>query len=569
VAVGSALVLLALGVGLARRTVALTSEEWAVAVFLGWGVVSAVFVGMSPLASRLALTNWLVALIVWVVSRRARPPARRMAASVLLAAAILLVAGIFLEVVGRGAIRVGGLLENPNIAAALVVVAVPLAMELRGESGRGWCEICAALLVLGVILTGSRAGLLAVLAGGAVVLPAGRLRRAGLAFGGLAAGAVVLWRFVSQPDVLAWFRPTIWLAVLRLWWSRPLTGVGPGGLVDAAGPVRVLHDDHLGQRQFLIAYAESSPLSVLVQTGLVGAAIAAAVLFLWFRRARVNGALAQPSLRAAVVSMAVMALFHDFVNLGVALWWWAAAVGLLESGHFHPRPGVSLPLGPRVLRGMVFAFLVLWGMVGPAWAKWLWWNEPRSPQMVNRVQAAEGWYAPPLEWRARQLLAENLWTWPMAAEAVARSQRAVAVHPGSSTLWMNLGHVHSRIIGEFGGWPDSIREARRAFARAAELEPHQPWPWMEAARLERVLGDLDRAAVFCRRAVAAEPHAVRAWLLLARIELDRANLESARGALQHAESSARLARRPGLKAYERELLAAPAWQFRELREALR
>lgn len=568
VAVGLALMLLALGLGLARRPLALTSEEWAAAAFLGWGIVAAAAVGMSPLASRLTLTNWLVAWLVWIISRRASFSARRMAAGVFLAAALLLVAGIVLETVGRGAIRVGGLLENPNIAAALIVAALPLAVMPPRDRGRWWYQLVAAVLVLGVILTGSRAGLLAVLAGGAVVLPAGRLRRAGLAAGGLTAGAVVLWRFVSQPDVLAWFRPSIWLAVLRLWWSRPLTGVGPGGLVDAAGPVRVLHHDHIGQRQFLIAYAESSPLGVLVQTGLVGAAIAAVVVCLWLRRTRFNGALAEPSLRAAAVSLAVIAAFHDVVNLGVVLWWWAAVVGLLESGHFRPRPGSSLPLSLRVVRGMVLAFVVLWGMVGPAWAKWLWWSEPRGPDLVDRIQAAEIWYSPPLEWRVGQLLREEQWTWPMAAEAVARSRRAVEVHPGASTLWMNLGHVHYRIVNEFGGWRDSIREARFAFARAAELEPHQPWPWMEAARLERLLGDLDQAAVLCRRAVAAEPHAVRAWLLLARIELDRGDMASAREALVQAVESARLARRPGLKTYERELLTAPPWQFHELSEAL-
>jgi tetratricopeptide (TPR) repeat protein len=133
---------------------------------------------------------------------------------------------------------------------------------------------------------------------------------------------------------------------------------------------------------------------------------------------------------------------------------------------------------------------------------------------------------------------------------------------------MSVGHVHYRVVSEFGGWPDSIREARRAFVRAAELEPYQPWPWLEGARLERVLGDLDRAASLCERAVEVEPHAVRAWLLLARIELDRGHLERARNALQQATQSARLARRPGLSRYERELLDAPAWQFRELRKAL-
>jgi hypothetical protein len=66
-----------------------------------------------------------------------------------------------------------------------------------------------------------------------------------------------------------------------------------------------------------------------------------------------------------------------------------------------------------------------------------------------------------------------------------------------------------------------------------------------------------------------EPNAVRAHLFLARIELDRANIEQARAALREARAAAALRMRPGLTAYERELLAAPAWQLRELEEALR
>ena len=55
----------------------------------------------------------------------------------------------------------------------------------------------------------------------------------------------------------------------------------------------------------------------------------------------------------------------------------------------------------------------------------------------------------------------------------------------------------------------------------------------------------------------------------ARLELDRGALEAAREAYEAAVESARLSARLDLNAYERELLGAPAWQFRELAEALR
>ena len=111
-------------------------------------------------------------------------------------------------------------------------------------------------LVVGVVLTGSRAGLLALLTAAAATLPRGRVRAAGVAIGAFGAAGVLFWRFVSQPDILAWFRPAIWNAVLRLWAAHPVFGVGPGGLVDAAGPVRLLHAD---QRRIVIAERGGAP----------------------------------------------------------------------------------------------------------------------------------------------------------------------------------------------------------------------------------------------------------------------------------------------------------------------
>ena len=61
---------------------------------------------------------------------------------------------------------------------------------------------------------------------------------------------------------------------------------------------------------------------------------------------------------------------------------------------------------------------------------------------------------------------------------------------------------------------------------------------------------------------------VRARLFLARLELDLGALEAAREAYDAALESANL-RRLDLNAYEREILGAPEWQFKELREALR
>ncbi len=214
--------------------------------------------------------------------------------------------------------------------------------------------------------------------------------------------------------------------MLRLWAAHPLLGVGPGGLVDAAGPVRLLHADHVGQHQFLISYAESSPLGLLVQTGVVGLVLAVTAAFLWLRRERGDGALSFRPFRSAVVAMAVMAAFHDFVTIEIVMWWWVLVLGLIEAVRrpadtdSHQAPGQDWT---RVVRGLVLAFIVLWGIVQPAWARWVWRTGTKDAALVERAMAAEPWFDEPLEWQVRTLLDEGAWTWPSAAEALAVEPR--------------------------------------------------------------------------------------------------------------------------------------------------
>jgi len=563
------LLAVSLGWSVAVRRGQLVSEEWVALGFVVWGVVSAALAAAAPLAAREAVTVWMVTWGLWIVARRARESNAQAGLLILTAAAVILAVGVMLEAVGLGGLRVGGLLENPNVTASLLVVLLPAVFVIEGR--QQWRFAAAAVLTLGIVLTGSRAGLLAMLAVVAVVLPRGRPKVVGLLTGGVGVMAVLVWRFVHQPDILAWFRPAIWSAVLRLWASHPLCGVGPGGLVDAAGPQRLFHADHVGQRQFLIAYAESSPLAVLVQTGLVGVLIAFVVLLIWWRRNYGNRRMSR-TLTATMAAMAVMCTFHDLLTMDVVLWWWALSIGLLEanSDPSTPTNGLSISSASgRTIVGITFSFVVLWGVVQPAWARWIWHSERPDHVTAARTLRAEPWFDAPLEWRARELLKQSHWNWETVAEAIAVSGEAVRIHPGAARLWSIRATVHARVVAEFGPWPDGVEGARESFARAVELEPHQPWSLLEWARLERNLGHTADAVNLVQRALDEEPHTVRARLFLARLELDRGEVEAARKAYDAAVESARLRTRLGLNAYERELLGAPAWQFRELEGALR
>lgn len=545
------------------------TEEWSVFGFIVWGVVAAVVAASAPLAAREAVAVWIVTWMLWLTARRAGEWSSRSGLIILAAAAVILALGVVLEAIGIGRMRVGGLLENSNVTASLLVVTLPVLMVIGGR--RPWKFAAGAVIALGLVLSGSRAGLLALLAAAAVILPRGRPRLLGLLTSGLGVAVVLIWRFANQPDILAWFRPAIWLAVLRLWAAHPMVGVGPGGLVDAAGVERLLHSDHIGQRQFLIAYAESSPLAVLVQTGLVGLVIISVAFVLWWRAVGHNGGLSRP-MGAVLATMAVMGAFHDLLTVDIVLWWWALTIGLLEARaapRAAPAESTEKVLGPGAIRGLILSFVVLWGVVQPAWGRWLWRSDGPEAAVVSRTTRAEPWFDAPLEWRSRDLLRQDPWTWETAAEAIAISGRAVRIHPGAARLWSVQGMVHARVVADFGPWTDGVDVARASFSRAVELEPHQPWAWLEWARLERNLGLTDNAVELVRKALDEEPHTVRARLFLARLELDRGDTAAAREAYDTALRSARLRARLVLNAYERDLLSAPEWQIRELGEALR
>jgi O-antigen ligase len=563
------LLAIVLGWAVAVRKGRLMPEEWVALIFVVWGVVSAVVAAAAPLGAREVVTVWMVTWGLWLVARRARESSSQAGLLVLTAAALILALGVVLEAVGLGGLRVGGLLENPNVTASLLVVSLATVFVVDGR--QRWRFSAAAVLTLGLVFTGSRAGLLAMLAVVAVILPRGRAKFVGLLTGGVGVTAILVWRFVNQPDILAWFRPAIWSAVLRMWASRPLCGVGPGGLVEAAGAQRLLHADHVGQRQFLIAYAESSPLAVLVQTGLVGFLIAFAALFIWWRRAREDRQFSR-TMTAVLVAMAVISAFHDMLTVDVVLWWWALSIGLMEV-RSAPPPMKASPskssTSRRTVVGLAFSFVVLWGVVQPAWARWIWRSGGPDKVVAAQTMRVEPWFDAPLEWQTRELLKQSQWSWETVAEAFAVSGKAVRVHPGAARLWSIRGLVHARIVADFGPWPDSVNGAREAFARAVELEPHQPWSLLEWARFERNLGHLNDAVKLVRQALDEEPHTVRARLFLARLELDRGEVELAREAYEAAVESARLRKRLDLNAYERELLGAPAWQFREIAEVLR
>ncbi len=563
-----AAVAVALWIGLAGPPLA---EEIVGLAVIGWAGASALSSHIYPLAAKEMVGGWLVAWIVWVAARRVEAGRWSLVAMPMAAAAVAVALAILLELVAGGPLRTGGLFVNPNVAAAILVPAVPGLLLLLGPSKmRPVVWVALPIVAAGIVATGSRAGLLASVVIVGVLLPRGRVRRIGVTGAVLAASALLIWRFASSPDSLAWHRLEIWRALAGLVADHPLAGVGPGWLEESTGAVRIAHEGGIARYGHIIGSAESTYFGLLVRTGIIGFGLAAAAALVWLRREPSLTA-AGPS-RAVVAGIAVLALFHDFLDVDVALWWWAlwlgAAVPIEPRADEGDRAAPNLRFPMKIAAGLAMAFLVLWSVAQPAFARVVWWNGRSTDELAVRAQRAESWLSEPGEWVVRDRLLGPAWTWETAADTLDWSRRTVAIHPSSAELWSEDAKVSARVVNEFGPWPDAVERTREGFRRATELEPHLPWYWLQWAAFERSLGQMNEARRLAEESVVEESHFVRGWLFLARLELDKGDFESARVAYQRASDAANLARTKLLTAYERDLLRAPQWQVEEIADRL-
>jgi hypothetical protein len=354
--------------------------------------------------------------------------------------------------------------------------------------------------------------------------------------------------------------------------QHPVLGVGPGWLEEATGVVRIAHDGSIARFRHVIGSAESTPLGLLVRTGFVGFGLALAGTFVWLRGIRERHAFEVRPALATVAAVAVLGIFHDFLDQDVVLWWWAVVVGVAmaacRSGGAVRQAERTVGRPGRTTVATCFVGIILWGMVQPAVARSLWWSQPSSVRLFRAVLRAEPWFAEAAQWRSRDLLGRPQWTWQEAAEAVHWSRRAARYHCASAGVWSEYGRVYAKITEDLGGWPDAIEGAREGFRRATRLEPHLPWHWLRWAQFERGLGELDESRIRAERAVAEEPRFVRGWLFMARLELDMGRPDAARDAVARAVAASDRARWRLLSAYERDLTKLPLWQLAELNQEL-
>ena len=238
----------------------------------------------------------------------------------------------------------------------------------RRAGSRLWSGYAASLIVVGILVSQSRSGFLAMVAATAVTLLVLRpsAARLGLGFVGLLALVVVFYKVLAtsaplervatlgggQPFAERW---SIWSGVVRAWPSAPFWGLGLGSFPNATFPF-IRHD-----RGEFYAHAENDYLEYLVEGGIVGLALVLLALgaTLWHtRRALRSPRFADDSALLLGGLFGVMALatqcLGDFplhipaiALTAVVLVGHLARLGLEASGPLSARPDRRSGLGPH------------------------------------------------------------------------------------------------------------------------------------------------------------------------------------------------------------------------------
>ena len=347
----------------------------------------AVPLSLDAYASRSAALSWLAnaaLLVVALVGGRKRRHRRWLLAALVGAAVVQIGLGLWrLETSSTGGLlavalrpvgRLRGTYANPNHLSLLLEIAlaavaawawVELARLRRRATARGLLRgllppLIWLTLFAGVVLTGSRAGLAAALAGTAVQLAAlplaGRGRRAApiaalalvlvlVALAGLGGREIRRYATVSIYESNLRSRLLVLEPSLELWKDFPLTGTGLGTFQDA---FPLVAPAALGSE--LWNRAHNDPLELLVTGGLVGlglglVALAALLGPIW-RRLRDGPELEDRAVGLAAVGALGAAGLHELLDFGLVIPANALALLVVLGAAAAAPDDPSAPLAP-------------------------------------------------------------------------------------------------------------------------------------------------------------------------------------------------------------------------------
>lgn len=512
---------------------------------LGWLAVLVAWVALAaatrPVPRGEAAWLTAIAAIAWLLAVAASTPAgglwsRWSVVALGLASSLWMVAERLAEV-GRP----GGPVGDPNRAATVAVLALTL---LPGVGVSVWLRVATAVaLIAGVLASGSRAALLALVVAAvvrALVAATSRVRRIAVAVVVIAATGLAL-RFGLDRDPLRFERLRIWGVALRTAVAELPLGAGPGGYRDAAVGHNFPRQGEFARYHRIPALAENDGLQLLVSLGLPGL-VAGCGLFL----AVVRRAWRRPEAAGVAAVLVVTSGFHS--QLSVPLVGWSAAL----------------------------AVAAVWGRTNSAR------QTLSTAWFAAAAVVAAGFLAAALPWPRGGLLPDGrewmdeasrtLRTTPenqlALAGAEASAWKAAAALPRHPEAWRRLGDVRLQRAVLLRD-PALATEAFEAYGRAADLNPLDVWAFLGMGRSNALLGRGAAARADLSTAVTLEPNCVPAWLELARVDLERGAIEQAQRSLRHAELA--LERSQGVvfvSSYERAMASPDPVLLARLRASL-
>jgi O-antigen ligase len=276
-----------------------------------------------------------------------------------IAAVIFALAALFINGPGDQG-RYSAFGGGPNVFVRIEILGVISAVALYLFTRRLLPLLVVPLFLLAAVLSGSRAGLLAGVAVGAVALfkIRGRLRTGPVVAAGfvLVAATAAVWafappaftdlfqeRFVEQTVQQHYLsdRTDIWAAAWRLAVEHPIAGTGLDGFYGTIG---------VNQG---VEYPHNYVLGVAAEGGLIGIGLLTVAVVLWTRTVRGGGERPQETglAAAAAVFVALSSLFSgDYYDARLA-WMFAALAAAAAVVPATPgRPGLPVPVREVVSR---------------------------------------------------------------------------------------------------------------------------------------------------------------------------------------------------------------------------
>ena len=383
---------------------------------------------------------------------------------------------------GSAPFRPDGNLGNANLLGAVIAMALPLAVAQMFRPGwvtAGWWA-AAAIMAGGLVVSTSRSGAVAALAGcAALVVFAWRGRRAlfaGIAATGVVGAALVVIQISPLRDLNGDPGPTrihLYQDGLQMIVARPLTGWGQ----DATGLVlgRFLTGDWSPGVTF--DRLHSGLLDLAATQGLVGVLTLGAVVVLLFRglwRGRFAGAtppvkqsaigpISVGSIAAACVAYTVWVLFNfDWAPATGAFWllagvgWSAARARNVPDGSsaLESSDGAAPRYVERVAVALALVLVAIAFAVMPVLAE-AWYAQGRSDLAV-RVD--------PLQSQYHRALGEALLSQNSRAEGLAELELAAKLGATDPALYVEIGDEELR--------NNNVAQARAAYRMALTIDPY-------------------------------------------------------------------------------------------------